>query len=89
MKLVLRPMDQIVRYDDCTFAIALVYADQKTFNTDMFKRSTNSILKHTNQFTDQGKKLRLSISIWYSDQFDPFPEISEILHTAEENFKSI
>ncbi|MBT7046032.1 MAG: response regulator [Gammaproteobacteria bacterium] len=89
LKLVLRPMDQIVRYDDCTFAIALVYADQQTFNTDMFKRSTNSILKHTNQFTDQGKKLRLSISIWYSDQFDPLPDISKILHAAEENFKSI
>lgn len=89
LKLVLRPLDQIVRYDECTFAIVLVHDDKQTFNTDMFKRSTNSILKHTNQFTDEGKKLRLSISIWYSDQFDPLPDISEVLTTAEENFKSI
>ncbi len=89
LKLVLRPMDQIVRYDECTFAIALVHDDKQSFNSDMFKRSTNSILKHTNQFTDEGKKLRLSISIWYSDEFDPLPDISEVLTKAEENFKSI
>ncbi len=89
LQLVLRPMDQIVRYDNCTFAIALMYADQSTFNTDMFERSTTSILKHTHQFTDQGKKLNLSISIWYSDQFDPLPQVADVLGKAEGNLKRI
>lgn len=89
LKLVLRPMDQIVRYDDCTFAIALIYADQNTFNTDLFKRSSTSILKHTHQLTDQGGKLNLSLSIWYSDQFDPVPKVPDILETTEGNLKPI
>jgi len=89
LKLVLRPMDQIVRYDECTFAISLLHDNQQKFNSEMFKRSTNSILKHTNQFTDEGKKLRLSISIWYSDEFDPLPDLSEVLVKAEANFQSV
>ena len=89
LQLVLRPMDQIVRYDECTFAIALIFADQSSFNAEVFNRSTSSILKHTHQFTDQGKKLNLSLSIWYSDQFEPLPQVAEILNSMEGNLKPI
>ena len=89
LQLVLRPMDQIARYDDCTFAIAILYNDQSTFNPDMFERSTASILKHTHLLTDQGKRLSLSISNWHSDQFDPPPEIKDIFSSVEKSLSPI
>lgn len=89
LQLVLRPMDLIVRYDECTFAIALIYADQKTFNAEVFERSTTSILNHTHQFTDQGKKLNLAIAIWYSDQFDSSIQVKEVLSKVEGNLKPV
>ncbi len=89
LQLVLRPMDQIVRYDKSTFAIALIYSDKNTFNTDMFERSTTSILKHTREVSDEGKKLTLSMSALFNEQFDPLPQIEDILGTAESNLKTI
>lgn len=89
LQLVLRPMDEIARYDQCTFAIALLYADEENFNTAMFERSTTSILKHTHLLTDQGKKLRLSISSWHSSDFNPLPDLQQILLQAESSLKPI
>lgn len=89
LQLVLRPMDQIARYDDCTFAIAILYNEQSNFNPDMFERSTASILKHTHLLTDQGKRLSLSISNWHSDQFDPPPVIQDIFNSVEKGLKPI
>lgn len=83
LQMVLRPMDQIARYDDCTFAIAIIYADNSNQNFSMFERSTRSILKHTHQYSDQGKKLSISMSTWSSDQFDPLPMVEDILDQAE------
>lgn len=87
LQLVFRPLDQIARYDDCTFAIALLYADQSTFDPIIFERSTTSILKHTHQLSDQGEKITLSIASWYSDQFDPPPVVSDLLAKAEKNLR--
>lgn len=87
LQLVLRPMDQIVRYDDCTFAISLIYSDQEEFNPVMFERSTASILHHTHQLSDQGEKLLISTSIWYSNEFDEIAEINQILQNAEQTLK--
>jgi len=89
LQLVLRPMDEIARYDHCTFAIALIYGGEENFNTGMFERSTTSILKHTHLLTDQGKKLKLSISNWYSSEFNPLPDIQQILLEAESNLHPI
>ncbi len=86
LQLVLRPMDEIARIDSNTFAIALIYADQNMFNTDMFKRSTSSILKNTHMLTDQGKKLKLSIACWNTDEFDPLPSVPYVLEQAEALF---
>lgn len=89
LQLVLRPMDHIARYDKNTFAIALVYADQMTFNSDMFERSTASILKHTHQLSDQGKKLNLSMATCCTDDFDPLPQVDDILIKAEQKLKPL
>lgn len=89
LQLVLRPMDVISRYDECTFAIALVYADQQTFNPGMFERSTRSILKHTHQLNDQGKKIELSLGCWHGEHFDPMPRIDDILQQTENNIRSL
>ncbi len=87
LQLVLRPMDQIVRYDECTFAVALMYSDQEDFNPSMFERSTASILHHTHQFSDRGERLRISTSIWYTTEFNDIPGINQILTNAEINLK--
>ncbi len=89
LQLVLRPMDQIARYDKYTFAIALVYADHNTFNLEMFERSTRSILKHTHQLSDQGKKLNLSMGTWNTEQFDPMPKVSDVLLQTESNLRPL
>lgn len=83
LQLVLRPMDEIARIDSNTFAIALIYADPNMFNTDMFRRSTSSILKHTHMLSNQGKKLKLSIACWNTDEFDPIPSVPDVLKQAE------
>ncbi len=89
LQLVMRPMDQIARYDECTFAIALIYADLEAFTPDMFERSTGSILKHTHQKTDKGQKLKLSMASWNSAQFDQVPSIKDILAETERNLKPL
>lgn len=89
LQLVLRPMDQIVRYDESTFAIAITYADHNTFNPDMFERSAASVLQHTRILSEQGESLNLSIASWYSDLLDSVPEVAEILKLTEQNFQPL
>lgn len=89
LQMVLRPMDQIARFDHNTFAIALLFADKNNFNNDMFERSTSSILKHTHQISDQGKKLKLSMSTWSTDVFDPIPAVMDILDQTEQSLKPL
>jgi len=89
LQLVLRPMDQIVRYDEFTFAIAITYADQTSFNPGMFERSAASVLQHTQLTSEQGKKLRLSIASWYSDQVSDIPGVADILKLTEQKLKPL
>ena len=89
LQLVLRPLDQIARYDQTTFAVALVYADQATFDIKMFDRSVRSILKHTRARSDQGEKISLSLGVWSTDQFDPLPSLEQALQSAEADLKEV
>ena len=89
LQLVLRPLDQIARYDANSFAIALVYADHLTFDINMFERSTRSILRHTHAKTDRGENLRLSMSTWNTDQFDNPPSVEDILLSTEQGLQPI
>jgi PleD family two-component response regulator len=86
LQLVLRPMDQIARYDDNTFAIALIYTDPSSFDIGMFERSTRSIFRHTHHVTDQGHPFQLSMATSRWDKFDPTPDVVELLNKVEENF---
>jgi sigma-B regulation protein RsbU (phosphoserine phosphatase) len=89
LQLVLRPLDQISRYDENTFAIALVYADHISFDISMFDRSTRSILNHTQSRSDQGEQICLSLGVWSTDQFDPAPSFDQVIAAAESNLKQI
>ena len=89
LQLVLRPLDQIARFDENTFAIALVYSDQFAFSPDMFERSTSSILKHTHQVSDQGEKLKLSMATWHTVDFEPTPEVERVLSEVEKNLRPL
>ena len=79
IQLVLRPLDQIARYDDRTFAIALNYGNQDNFQPEIFQRSIASILKHTHQKAGNDEKLQISMGYRFLQQFDPLPEVSDIL----------
>ncbi len=87
LQMVLRPMDQIARFDPSTFAISIIYSDKDSFNPDMFKRCKNSVLSHTHQLTDEGKKIKLSMSEVCIENFDPIPQAKEILISAERDLK--
>lgn len=89
LQLVLRPLDQIARYDANTFAIALVFADHITFNLNMFERSTASILKHTNAKSDRGERLEISIATWQSEEVDKAGSVKDILNGVEQTLKPI
>jgi len=89
LQLVLRPMDQIVRYDELTFAIAITYADHSTFNPGMFERSAASVLQHTHLLSEQGKKLKLSIASWYSDKVSDIPGVTDMLKLTEQKLKPL
>lgn len=89
LQLVLRPMDQIVRYDESTFAMAITYADHNTFNPHMFERSAASVLQHTQLLSEQGESLDLSIASWFSDTAESLPEVSDILKLTEQNFQPL
>lgn len=86
LQLVLRPMDQIARYDDNTFAIALIYTDPASFDIGMFERSTRSIFRHTHHVTDQGHPFQLSMATSRWDKFDPSPDVGDLLVQVEQNF---
>ena len=69
--------------------MALVYADQATFDIKMFDRSVRSILKHTRARSDQGEKISLSLGVWSTDQFDPLPSLEQALQSAEADLKEV
>ena len=89
LQLVLRPLDQIARYDANTFAIALVYTDNLTFDMKLFQRSTSSILRHTQSKSDQGEQLTFSMGSWQSDDFDESTSAEKILAELEQRLKTL
>ncbi len=89
IQLVLRPLDQIARYDDRTFAIALTYGNQDNFQPEIFQRSIASILKHTHQKADDDEKLQISMGYRVQQQFDPLPEVSDILQQLEDDLQPL
>ena len=60
------------------------YPDPEVFNSRVFDRLIQSIRRHTQQTTDQGKKLSISIGIWHGHEFSPAPTVSEVIGYAQQ-----
>ncbi len=86
---VVRPLDQVARYDDNSFAIAVLFADPAIFNPDMFERSTRSILRHTREMTDDGHRLGISSASSHIEHFDPSPDANRYLFELESRLQPV
>ncbi len=86
---VTRPLDQVARYDDNSFAIAVLFADPKIFNSNMFERSTDSILRHTREMTDDGHRLLVSSASGNIEHFDPAPDATRYLFELEAQLQPV
>ena len=89
IRLSLRPMDMVSRFNIDTFAVSVHYEEPEIFNPDLFDRLVQSIQQHTRQTTDQGKQLHISIGVWHGHSFDPSPSVAEILDRAKQAIESI
>jgi diguanylate cyclase (GGDEF)-like protein len=83
IRLSLRPMDMVARFNINTFAVLVQYQDAEKFDTGLFRRLINSIKRHTMQATDQGKKLSISTGVCHGHNFDPTPSVAEIIELAQ------
>ncbi len=86
---VVRPLDQVARYDENSFAIAILLSDPSVFNTAMFERSTDSILRHTRETTDDGHRLHISSTSGHIESFDPLPDANRYLYELETRLQPI
>ncbi len=86
---VVRPLDQVARYDDNSFAIAVLFADPAVFNPAMFERSTDSILRHTREMTDDGHRLRIAAATGHIEHFDPLPDARRYLFELESRLEPV
>ncbi len=84
IQLSLRPMDMVSRYDLNTFAVLVQYQDPNAFNLGLFDRLIDSIKRHTQQTTDEGNKLEISIGIWHGHELEPAPGLAEIIGYARQ-----
>lgn len=84
IQLSLRPLDMVSRYDLNTFAVLVHYQDPKVFNLGLFDRLIDSIKRHTQQTTDEGNKLQISIGIWHGHELEPAPGLAEIIGYARQ-----
>ena len=89
IQLSLRPMDMVSRYDINTFAVLVQYQDPQAFNLGLFDRLIDSIKRHTQQTTDQGRPLQISIGIWHGHELDPAPGLAEIIDLAKQACRPI
>ncbi len=84
IQLSMRPMDMVSRYDLNTFAVLVQYQDPNVFNLGLFDRLIDSIKRHTQQTTDEGNKLQISIGIWHGHELEPAPGLAEIIGYARQ-----
>ena len=84
IQLSLRPMDMVSRFNQNTFVVLVQYPDPQSFDPNLFERLINSIKRHTQQTTDQGKQLHISIGVWHDHELDPQPTVAQIIGYARE-----
>jgi PleD family two-component response regulator len=88
MRMVLRPMDMVCRFDVNTFGVSIHYQEPGMFNPDMFQRLVDNVKRYTRQTSDQGKQLKMSIGVWHGHDLDPSPDVDEIIASALEASQS-
>jgi two-component system cell cycle response regulator len=88
LRLALRPMDVVSRFDVNTFAVSIQYDEPGVFNLDMFKRLVDNVKRHTRQTSDQGKQLKISVGVWHGHDFDTSPTVEEIIKLAHKASKT-
>ena len=87
LRLALRPMDMVCRFDINTFAVSIHYQEPGVFNLNMFKRLLDNVKRHTRQTSDQGEQLNISMGVWYGHELDPAPAVEEIITSALESLQ--
>ena len=83
LRLALRPMDMLCRFDVNTFGVSIHYQDPSMFNPKMFERLVGNIKRHTRQTSDEGRQLKMSVGVWHSHELDPSPTVAEIIESAQ------
>ncbi len=89
LQLTLRPMDVVSRYNTATFAVSIFYQNPGEFNPKMFQRLIQSVKRHTNQTSDLGQPLKISLGTWYGHNFDPEPMVDDILSAASKALQPV
>jgi len=82
LRMTLRPMDMVCRFDINNFAVSIHYQEPGVFNVNMFKRLVDNVKRHTRQTSDQGEQLKISMGLWYGHELDPAPTVEEIITSA-------
>jgi len=82
LRMTLRPMDMVCRFDINNFAVSIHYQEPSVFNANMFKRLVDNVKRHTRQTSDQGEQLTISMGLWYGHELDPAPTVEEIITSA-------
>jgi len=82
LRMTLRPMDMVCRFDINNFAVSIHYQEPSVFNANMFKRLVDNVKRHTRQTSDQGEQLKISMGLWYGHELDPAPTVEEIITSA-------
>jgi len=89
LRLALRPMDMLCRFDVNTFAVSIHYQEPSVFSPNMFHRLVDNIKRHTRQTSDEGKQLKMSVGEWHSHELDPPPTAEEVITSAQKATKSV
>lgn len=82
LRLTLRPMDMVSRFDVDTFAVLIHYQEPSIFNLSMFRRLVDNVKRHTRQTSDRGEQLKISLGVWHGHELDPSPTVEEIITSA-------
>jgi len=89
LQLALRPTDLVSRYDTDTFAASVHYPDPAVFDPKLFQRLIEYVKRHTNQTSDQGQPLKISLGAWHGHEFDPEPAVADIFSAASKALQPV
>ncbi len=87
MRLALRPMDMVCRFDINTFAVLIHYQEPVVFNPSIFQRLVDNVKRHTRQTSDQGEQLNISVGVWHGHEMDESTTVESIIASALQALK--